>query len=414
MVDPRLDEIIEGVETIKTTAEAKQDELVSGTNIKTVNNQNILGSGNLDVGSDITVDSEVDSLSSNPVENRAIYTFVTDIDEALGADINGINSKIPVQASSSNQLADKDFVNSSVSTATATFRGTFTSLASLQAANGDKNDYAFYSHTDAAGNTIYDRYKYVGIKEKRLPDGYTEVANISGGYINLNIIPRFDWHVIIKVSSSVFAERSRRVPVFGVREANTRWEILKPQYEDPLRVIFPNDNASSNVTNNDVHTIEVKSNGATYFDGVFKGTLSTSGTAPTLSAYLLGIHQPTNIWRENNVACYGLTIYDSEENLLMDLVPCIQESSGYIGMYDLTGNINPDTNTPFYGTVLQYTPLSTDLWEYEYSLNNSSFTADQWAAINSGLAQNVTSTGFDATATQVLKNVNGVVQWVTE
>jgi hypothetical protein len=35
-----------------------------------------------------------------------------------------ITEKIPEQASSSNQLADKEFVNSSISTATATFRGT--------------------------------------------------------------------------------------------------------------------------------------------------------------------------------------------------------------------------------------------------------------------------------------------------
>lgn len=492
MVDPRLDEIIDGVEEIKKAAEAKQEELVSGENIKTVNNQSLLGagnldvgggitvdtqvddsstnpvenraiadyvdseislvqdqvtvntqnisnletrkqnvlvsgkdiktvngqsmlgSGNLDVGSDITVDPTVDSLSTNPVENRAIYAFVTDINESLGADINEINSKIPAQATSDNQLADKDFVNSSISTATATFRGTFTSLASLQAAYGDKNDYAFYLHTDAAGNTIYDRYKYVGIKEKRLPDGYTEVASVSGGYINLNIIPRFDWHVIIKVSSSVFANNSATVPVFGVREENTRWEILKPSYEDPLRVIFPKNDASAIVTNNDVHTIEVKSNGATFFDGVFKGTLSTSGTAPTLSAYLLGIHRATDAWRQNNVACHGLTIYDSEENLLADLVPGVQDSDGSIGVYDLTGNINPDTNTPFYSGATRYKPLSTDLWEYEYSLNNSSFTAEQWAAINSGLVPNVTPTGFDANATQVLKNINGVIQWVTE
>ena len=26
-------------------------------------------------------------------------------------------------------------------------------------------------------------------------------------------------------------------------------------------------------------------------------------------------------------------------------------------------------------------------WEYEYDLNNSGFTADQWAAINSGITQ---------------------------
>lgn len=44
-------------------------------------------------------------------------------------DIVDINSLIPSQASVSNQLADKDFVNSSISTNTANFIGTFNSVA---------------------------------------------------------------------------------------------------------------------------------------------------------------------------------------------------------------------------------------------------------------------------------------------
>lgn len=34
---------------IKTALDTKQDTLVSGTNIKTINNQSVLGNGNLDV-----------------------------------------------------------------------------------------------------------------------------------------------------------------------------------------------------------------------------------------------------------------------------------------------------------------------------------------------------------------------------
>ena len=78
--------------------------------------------------------------------------------------INTINSKIPEQASASNKLADKDFVNSSIATSTATFIGTFNSLEDLEAYTGplDDNDYAFVITTDAAGNTLYNRYKYTG------------------------------------------------------------------------------------------------------------------------------------------------------------------------------------------------------------------------------------------------------------
>lgn len=55
-------------------AEGKQDMLVSGTNIKTVNNESLLGDGNITVqgGTDVTVDSELSSSSTNPVRNSVI------------------------------------------------------------------------------------------------------------------------------------------------------------------------------------------------------------------------------------------------------------------------------------------------------------------------------------------------------
>ena len=54
------------------------------------------------------------------------------------------------------------FVNSSVSTNTANFIGTFSSVEDLEAYSGEvtNNDYAFVIGVDANGNTKYDRYKY--------------------------------------------------------------------------------------------------------------------------------------------------------------------------------------------------------------------------------------------------------------
>lgn len=76
--------------------------------------------------------------------------------------IADIRDLIPLQASTSNQLADKGFVNSSIATNTAYFIGTFNSVAELEAYSGPltNNDYAFVATTDSAGNTLYDRYKY--------------------------------------------------------------------------------------------------------------------------------------------------------------------------------------------------------------------------------------------------------------
>ena len=84
-------------------------------------------------------------------------------------DVKAIEDKIPSTASSTNQLADKEFVNSSISTSTATFRGTsaagLTEAQFLEWANGltkDANDYVFWNTADAAGTPQFKRYKYNG------------------------------------------------------------------------------------------------------------------------------------------------------------------------------------------------------------------------------------------------------------
>lgn len=87
-------------------------------------------------------------------------------DTALGTRLASIEDKIPAQASSENKLADKNFVNSSIATSTATFRGTFDTLDALKAAQADKNDYAFWVHKDEDGNTCYDKYTYTGTEWK--------------------------------------------------------------------------------------------------------------------------------------------------------------------------------------------------------------------------------------------------------
>lgn len=82
-------------------------------------------------------------------------------DEAIVATILAL---IPAQATPQNQLADKDFVNASISSNTANFIGTFDSLEELEAyptAGLTNNDYAFVISTDSQGNVVYKRYKWV-------------------------------------------------------------------------------------------------------------------------------------------------------------------------------------------------------------------------------------------------------------
>jgi len=134
------------------------------------------GSGPDSVGTEeIKNDSvEMEDLSPNvrgeiAANTQAIadeQTRAEGAEQTLQGGIDSINDKIPTQASSQNKLADKDFVNSTVATNTASYISNngqpFTSLAELQAYTGqhDNNDYAFVKTLDALGNVIYHRYKY--------------------------------------------------------------------------------------------------------------------------------------------------------------------------------------------------------------------------------------------------------------
>lgn len=80
-------------------------------------------------GSSNPIDTQVNSESENAVQNKAIY----------------------------------DFVNSSVSSNTAYFKGTYNSISELETiVDATTNDYAFVVSVDSDGNTVYNRYKYNG------------------------------------------------------------------------------------------------------------------------------------------------------------------------------------------------------------------------------------------------------------
>lgn len=109
-------------------------------------------------------------------------TNISNLDSRLDTaetDIDTIEAKIPSQATSSNQLADKEFVNSSIATSTATFQGTFDVVedlgltyeathlqveTALESIVGSKtnNDYVFVFFTNPTTEIVekYERYKF--------------------------------------------------------------------------------------------------------------------------------------------------------------------------------------------------------------------------------------------------------------
>lgn len=64
-----------------TTAQlnSKQDTLVSGTNIKTINGNSLLGEGDITIQAGGTVDTEMSDTSKNAVQNKVIKKYIDDL-----------------------------------------------------------------------------------------------------------------------------------------------------------------------------------------------------------------------------------------------------------------------------------------------------------------------------------------------
>lgn len=79
-----------------------------------------------------------------------------------GKDITEIIDYLPNDVSEENKLTTEDFVNSSISTNTANFLGTFNTLEEIEALTDvTNNDYAFWKTTDTLGSVVFKRYKYI-------------------------------------------------------------------------------------------------------------------------------------------------------------------------------------------------------------------------------------------------------------
>ena len=166
---------------LKTALDAKQGTLTAGTNI-TIENGVISASGTGGGGAEYTagtglkltgnvfsIDDTVATVESVNTSIAGKQDTINDIDTIRSNATAGKEAKdtltdiVPEQASATNKLADKDYVNSSVATNTAYFKGTFDTLEELKAVTEvTNNDYGFVKGTDDSGNPVFNRYKFNG------------------------------------------------------------------------------------------------------------------------------------------------------------------------------------------------------------------------------------------------------------
>lgn len=151
-IDKEDEKEVNALNTLQDSIQTSIDE--TRENSTRINEQNEKLS-NLEYKSE-DLQFQIDS-TNNYIKN--VQTKIDNTDSKL----SNIIDIIPNQANEENQLADKDFVNSSIATSTATFRGTFNTFTELKSTNADVNDYGNVI-TIEEGQTYYNRYTFDGEK----------------------------------------------------------------------------------------------------------------------------------------------------------------------------------------------------------------------------------------------------------
>lgn len=134
----------------KTELASKQDTLVSGTNIKTINGQTLLGEGNIEIqgGGTITVDSELSTTSENPVQNKVITNAINGKQDAGDY---ALKSEIP----DTSELATKEELAAKLDTATYNSeKANFETKENAAATYQVKGDYATTAQLNSKQDTL--------------------------------------------------------------------------------------------------------------------------------------------------------------------------------------------------------------------------------------------------------------------
>ena len=348
----------------------------------------------------LTFDSVPVDGSNNPVKSGGVYSAIGDeetrakaAEKANADDIDVIESKIPAGASDQNQLADKDFVNNSIATATATYRGAYNLVNDLSLTVGatheqiaialagaistaDNNDYCFVQipTSDAAPTQIasIERYKFNGTVW-----AYEYTLNNSG-------FTAAQWAALNSGITSGLVAKLSALPT------NDALTLALAGKQDVLTF----DNEPTNGSNNPVKS-----------GGVYNAIdVEATTRAAAIAAIVALIPEAASALNQladksfvNSSISTATAVFKGTYNVVVDLELSYNATQEQIATMLASKIISADNNDYCFVQIptSDAAPLQiarTDrykfngtAWAYEYTLNNSGFTAAQWAAINSGI-----------------------------
>ena len=287
-------------------------------------------------------------------------------------DIDAIETVIPAEASANNQLADKAFVNSSIQTATAEFKGTFNSLAELQQVTANANDYGFVVSKDAEGNTVYSRYKYV--------EGTGWVFEYN---LNNSSFTAAQWAAIQSGITALLVQKLTDLPTY-----QALMQLIGTKQDALTFDTTPTQNSHNPVESGGVKAaLDLKQDTLT-----FDQQPTQYSTNPVVSGALFNIFQAINsLFPATASAQNKLTDKSYVDDKVAGAAPdfvgiyaSVEQLEAVTGMtvndYAFVTSTDADGNT-----VLTHYTYNGTAWAADYSVSSNNFTQAQWTAINSGI-----------------------------
>ena len=428
MADYRLTQSGDEVQNILNTAtpvSSLQEETERATGAENQLQQNINSESEARQGADTTLQQNIDAetqsregayaLLQQDIESEAQSREAAD--GQLQDAVSDINGKIPAAASPQNKLVDQNLMNSSIQTATAIFRGTYnlvtdmhltTDATRLQIAaalpsvvsQADNNDYAFVQipTADDTPSVIdsVERYKFNGTEwafEYALNNsGFTQAqwnalnSGITSGLVaKLLALPTNDALTTLllgkqDVITDLATIRSgAQAGSTAVQPATLNTEIENRQQGDTtlqgnIDAEETRAKAAEKQNADDIDTIEEKIPAGASPQNKLVDQAQMNSSIATATAKFKGSY--------NEVSDLQLTPAASRTDIATALAGSITgaDNNDYCFV-----QIPTSAQTPTEIARVERYKFNGTAWGFEYELNNSGYTAEQWAAINSAI-----------------------------